>query len=195
MLPLHYYPSYVWSIISKPFFSSKKKALNQKLFWSIRNKKYDEMKEAIFQGANINTVFHIALPFRESALTMVAVWGDLSLIQFLVDRGADINFNNGAILEHCMQLGQPDIAHYLIEEGANITYQRGRLIEWLVKCKQFETLKLLLDNPKQRQYVLGKITNKIVSEWADHYVNAGHLYESLNTKLQAPVQKTKSVKI
>ena len=198
MLPLHYYPCYVWSYLTKPFISTKTKELNQKLFWSIRNKKYDEMKEAIFQGANINTVFHPVVFFRESALTMVAVWGDMTLVKWLVDRGANIDFNDGNALKNCIQLGYGDLANYFIEEGADITTNKGRIIDWLADGKHFDTLKLILDNPKYRKYAMDKIqksTDKSIIQWAEHYSNAGELYEKLNTKLESSVQKVKPVKI
>lgn len=198
MLPIRYYFYYVVSLLTKHFVSKKKKELNQKLFWSIRNKQYDEMKELIFQGADINTVFHPIVSFRESALTMVAVWGDLELIKFLVDRGADIDFNNGIALKNSSDLAQFEVTQYLIEEGADFTLNDGDVIRRIAVAKEFDILKLMLDHPKHTEYVLkkvSKIQDKSVIEWANHYSKARQLYEKLNTKLETSVQKIKPVKI
>lgn len=197
-LPIHYYTSYALSLLTKHFINKKTKELNQKLFCSIRNKNYDEMKEVIHQGADINNAFNPALIFRESALTMVVVRGDLNMVKWLVERGANIDFNNGSALENCVCLDYIEIAHYLIEEGADIKTNKGETIRWLAKKKHFDTLKLILDNPKQCQYaiaILTKLEDKSAVQWAENYSNAGRIYEKLNTELKSTAPTGRVIKI
>ena len=93
--------------------------LDSSLLHAAKFGNYDELKDFIKQGANINAMDDST----NTALHRAAAYGHLNIVQYLVELGADINqkacYGATPLLEAC-KYGKTDAAKYLIKAGSDV---------------------------------------------------------------------------
>jgi cytochrome c len=92
------------------------------LYWSLFNCKYEAAELLLTKGANVNLTDSFGSAPLYIAVSCEDV--DLSLLEHLIQKGADINYRNTSdgwtSLHHAISSGSDDVARLLIEKGANI---------------------------------------------------------------------------
>jgi ankyrin repeat protein len=92
------------------------------LYWSLFDCKFEAAELLLKKGANVN----LTDSFGSAPLYMAVCCedADLSLIEHLIQKGADINYRNTSdgftSLHHAISCGSDDVARLLIEKGANV---------------------------------------------------------------------------
>lgn len=97
---------------------------NDALLWSIKNYYPDYIKKAIERGANINLKENT---YNWTALMEASYYGNLNLVKFLVENGANVNIKNQhghTAICRASLTNKIEVVKYLKENGAkkNIFY-------------------------------------------------------------------------
>ena len=115
------------------------------------------MKKLMDFGLNINEPAN-----GDSLLKPACFEGNTEMIQFLIERGADVNgINNGEPISVAARRGYIDIVRYLIDNGANVNgnniFSDGSggesVLMYAIKGGQLECVKLLVENGADINYV------------------------------------------
>ena len=92
------------------------------LYWSLFDCKFEAAGLLLKKGANVNSADSFGLAPLQLAVCCEDV--DLSLIEHLIEKGADINYKNPddgwRSLHYAISCGSDDAARLLIEKGANV---------------------------------------------------------------------------
>ena len=92
------------------------------LYWSLSDCKYEAAELLLKKGANANSAESFGLaPLH---LAVCCKDADLSFIEHLIQKGADVNFKNTSdgwrSLHYAISCGSDDMARLLIEQGADV---------------------------------------------------------------------------
>jgi ankyrin repeat protein len=92
------------------------------LYWSLSNCQYEAAELLLKKGANANSAESFGLaPLH---LAVCCKDADLSFIEHLIQKGADVNFKNTSdgwrSIHYAISCGSDDMARLLIEKGANV---------------------------------------------------------------------------
>lgn len=106
---------------------NKQKELNKKLLDAAKNKRWQLVKNALQEGAEVNARNN----FNNTALLWAAYHNNLEIVRFLVERGADVNVvdNDGLNSIHNMFLNKDikepslELLNYLLEQKLDIDAQ------------------------------------------------------------------------
>jgi len=121
------------------------------LIQSAENGDYAEVKRLIEEGEDVNAV---SFWRGYTALMSASEKGHVEVATLLIDKGADVNAQNGDGLTALMiasRYGQTEIAKLLIEEGANVNAQGSRefngwtALMYASQYGQTEVTKLLIE--------------------------------------------------
>lgn len=114
------------------------------------------MKKLMDFGLNINE------PANGDSLLKAACFdGNMDMIQFLIEHGADVNgINNGEPLSVAARRGYADIVRYLIDRGANVNgnniFSDGSggesVLMYAIKGGQLECVKMLVEHGADINY-------------------------------------------
>lgn len=104
---------------------------------------YDIIDLLLKSGVNINT------PYRESGITvlhMAAMKGDLDMLNYFIEHGADVNATDSAgipVLQTAI-MGGPETIKLLIERGADVTKNDATLLHFAVLMNKEEIVRMFL---------------------------------------------------
>ncbi len=74
----------------------------------------------------------------------------LPIIEFLVENGADLHYENDIILDSALLMGDLRVIDYLVRKGANVNFQGNeRILESLIGKEKREIIKYLLSHGLQ----------------------------------------------
>ena len=128
---------------------------------AIKNKKYEEAKKLLTEGADPNDCHPTA---KTTALMMASLHGHLELIQLLIAKGVDIHLDNGhyrAIHGACIN-GHLEAVKLLLQSGADIEDpapdKGGTPLGWAISMNQIHVIEYLLDQ--------GAICSPGLLQWA-----------------------------
>ncbi|QGR53608.1 ankyrin repeat-containing protein [Moumouvirus maliensis] len=79
------------------------------------------------------------------ALMHSSLSGNLEMIQFLIDRGANIHANNDIAVRNASLKGHLEVVKYLVSIGANVHTTENYAIRWAAREGHFEVVKYLLE--------------------------------------------------
>ena len=92
------------------------------LYWSLFDCKFEAAEFLLTKGANVNSTDSFGSTPLYMAVCCENV--DLSLIEHLIQKGADVNYKNTSdgltSLHYAISCGSDDVARLLIEKGANV---------------------------------------------------------------------------
>ena len=103
---------------------------------------YAIAKLLIAKNADVNAVN----TFGTTALIQAVRNNNLELINLLVDKGADVNYNQGAALMCAIENGYKFVAETLIENGTKITVKHGAALLQAYSGGHQDLARLLLDH-------------------------------------------------
>jgi hypothetical protein len=78
--------------------------------------------------------------FLQSALN-----GELTLVKYFAEQGADIQTKNDLALQRASGKGYLDIVKYLVENGANIHAYNNKALEWASRAGHLKVVKYLVE--------------------------------------------------
>jgi ankyrin repeat protein len=92
------------------------------LYWSLSYCEFEAAELLLKKGANANSADSFGLAPLQLAVCCKDV--DISLIEHLIEKGADLNYNNTSdgltSLHYAISCGADEVARLLIEKGANV---------------------------------------------------------------------------
>ena len=91
--------------------------INQHPNYKVRNKALQDLE---LINESVYTDFIDVHTENNDALRWAAEKGDIDMVKFLVEKGADINANDGLALFLAANIGNYDMVKYLVEKGADI---------------------------------------------------------------------------
>ena len=80
---------------------------------------------------------------KNRALIKASYYGNLPLVKYLVENGADITAEENAALRWASEKGHFDIVKYLVEHGADITARDNSALKWAIAFGHSEVVKYL----------------------------------------------------
>ena len=89
--------------------------------------------------------FDIDIRILNGLLIEFSKKGKLNLVRFVLDRGADIHFDNDWALRLASKNGHLETVGLLLNSGANIHANYNEAFRWAIQKGHFETVELLLD--------------------------------------------------
>lgn len=89
----------------------------------LRAKDFEMVKYLVNQGANINANVH-----RESVLCRFALTGNLKIISFLLENGADIHWCDDRVLSYACSSGNIDVVKYFVEKGLKVASNKNNIL-------------------------------------------------------------------
>jgi ankyrin repeat protein len=99
----------------------------------------EDVIDYIDEGGDIDAVYY---DNGNTLLTRAVAWGDLDVVEILVESGADLD--KGAPLQIAIENHDFDIANYLIESGADLT-KRNYLIDNIILDLDYDTVKFIIE--------------------------------------------------
>jgi len=82
---------------------------------------------------------------NDSALRWAAFDGDLDVVKYLIDKGADIHANDDNALKQAASRGHLEVVKYLVEKGANIHADNNDSLRWAASNGHLEVVKYLVE--------------------------------------------------
>lgn len=107
--------------------------MSNELFESIRNGDLEKIKHLI--NESLNTI-----------LITGAYYGQLEIVKYALNNGADINSSTGLALTHSIVDRHLEVASFLIDNGAITHLYNNRALFYAIVRKYLEGVKLLVDN-------------------------------------------------
>ena len=101
-------------------------------------------------------------------LIHAATNGQLEIIKYLVEKGADIHFNNDYALRLASSYGKLDVIKYLVEQGADIYRNNNSTLRRASQSNQLEIIQyFLLDcemeiNQKTKNWLIEKNKKEVL---------------------------------
>lgn len=141
---------------------------NEAILWAIKNGQTDVVQYLIEHGANIyrccrghspitaayehgrlNMLKLLNIPVDLSWFPIIASYGHLHMVEYLVDHGANVNkrtpWGDTALRMACAE-GYEDIVKYLIENGADVNIENGDPLRWAVQKGRLSIVEFLIKN-------------------------------------------------
>lgn len=143
---------------------------------------FDEVKELIKQGADINAR-------NGDAITVATCKGYIEIMKFLIEQGADINSKNMALIYATSPLnGRCETVKYLIEKGADVNARNGHALISAVIYGHIDVVKLLIENGANVDFAFKhdyiSIKNELISTIEKALLKSD--LHSIKPKAQAP---------
>ena len=198
----------------KSYRQSRKQ--NQKLYNAIETNEVEAAKEAIDDGANMNSFRNIGLIMdslygksdKNPVYADTAMHEDNKIAQYLIRKGADPNYKDKdgiSLLMLAAQQGNIKFCKQLVEKGADVKYKKRNISSRLriingrnSRCQNSNRINRISVSTKNSSY---KNDKKNIDQWISYgrlwrYIGKHGIYSSMgnearNCKNKRPVKETK----
>lgn len=152
------------------------------MFLSVCLSNRSELSYSLRCGRNAVMSIFVDKAFENKALIHAARFGNIDIVNLLLDNGADVNTEDGYPLRWAAMNGHTEIVRILIKYGADVNVEKGISLRWAATRGHAKIVRLLLNAGAVYNSSISKC--KLIPEIAAIFVARFSVMDSAATKIQ-----------